>query len=163
MKNERGITLIALIIYVVVMTFVVAGISAITTSFYSNMNSMDKTSESAVAFSRFNMYFLNDIKSTNVKIQPYSGSSSDSIVESSKLTLSMSDASGNIKAVTYSMRDDGLYRDQVKVCDKLTSVKFTTYPNKKNLVIVNIKFRNYEKTTSYILEPRKTEDNTTTI
>lgn len=69
MKKEQGITLITLIIYVLLMTFILAGISSITASFYSNMNEFDKESESAVAYSKFNMYFLTDIKRKNAKIE----------------------------------------------------------------------------------------------
>lgn len=158
MRNERGITLIALIIYVILMTFVVAGISAITTSFYGNMNLMDETSESAVAFSKFNMYFINDIKSKNVKI-----ATSDSGGSGTSLTMSMTNDKGKIQTVTYAVRDDGIYRENVKVCDKVKSAEFTTGGTNKNVVTVNIKFKNYEKTTSYILEPKIVEDNTPII
>ena len=38
MKNENGVTLISLIIYVILITLVVAGVSAITASLYGNVN-----------------------------------------------------------------------------------------------------------------------------
>ena len=58
MKKEQGITLISLIVYVILLTFIVAAISSITSSFYANINNFDNESESAVAYSKFNMYFL---------------------------------------------------------------------------------------------------------
>ena len=151
MKQERGITLVALIIYVLVITFIVAGVSAITTSFYGNMNSMNQTSKSAVAYSRFNMYFLNDIKSSNVAVL-----SSDT----SSLTLSMTDDKGKVKTVEYSLKDGSLYRDKVRVCDKISELEFKTSGKR---VTVYIKFANYERTTNYMLEPKEMIDDTTII
>ena len=69
MKKEQGITLISLIVYVILMTFVIAAISSITASFYVNINDFDDESESAVAYSKFNMYFINDIKRKDAKIE----------------------------------------------------------------------------------------------
>ena len=57
MKKEKGVTLISLIIYVIMLTFAIAGISAITSSFYSNVNELDGDAKGAVAFSKINMYF----------------------------------------------------------------------------------------------------------
>lgn len=162
MKQERGITLISLIVYVILMTFIVAGVSAITSSFYNNVNSFDKSSESAVSFSKFNMYFLKDIKSDNVKIVNYTSGSGETAVSTTDkkvLTLSMTNEEGKIQTATYEMKDGGLYRDNVKICDDVQDVKFTTYQKTKNLVSVYIKFKNYEKTTSYILEPKNAETN----
>mgnify|MGYP001038271117 CR=1 FL=1 len=42
MKRENGITLVSLIAYIILMTIVVAGITALTSSFYGNLNDMDK-------------------------------------------------------------------------------------------------------------------------
>ena len=52
MKKEQGITLISLIVYVILMTFIVAAMSSITASFYTKINDFDSDSESAVAYSQ---------------------------------------------------------------------------------------------------------------
>lgn len=146
MKNERGITLIALIIYIILMTFVVAGVSSITASFYGNLNEMDKSSESAVSFAKFNMYFINDIKSENVKIV----SSGTNYIE-----LSLKNKSGDTQTVKYSIQNDTLYRDKIKICDKIKDSKITAnQEGKKVTVDIYLKIDNYEKTTSYVLEPK---------
>lgn len=69
MKKEQGITLITLILYVILMTFVVAGVSVVTSAFYTNVNEFDKESEYAVSFAKFNMYFINDIKNEDVQVE----------------------------------------------------------------------------------------------
>lgn len=149
MKNEKGITLIALIIYIILMTFVVAGVSAITTSFYGNLNEMDKTSESAVSFAKFNMYFIKDIKNENVKVI----SSGSNYVE-----LSIKDNDGKPQTVKYSIQNGMLYRDKVKICDKIKESRITT-SNENTVITVYLKIDNYEKTTAYALEPKNNKDN----
>ena len=101
MKNEQGITLIALIVYIIIMTFVVAGVTAITNSFYNNLNEVDKTSESAVSFAKFNMYFLKDIKSENVRI--VSGGD-----DSKQIQISFTNKKGDTETVKYSVQNKAL-------------------------------------------------------
>lgn len=143
MKNERGITLIALIVYIILMTFVVAGVTAITNSFYNNINEMDKTSESAVSFAKFNMYFINDIKSENVRIV----SSSPNQVQ-----ISFKNKDGQDQTVKYSVQNKTLYRDKIKICDKVNDANITTNTS-TNTITVKLLINNYEKTTVYALEP----------
>lgn len=180
MRNEKGITLIALIIYIILMTFVVAGVTAITTSFYGNLNEMDKTSESAVAFSKFNMYFINDIKSENVKI----ANSGTNYIE-----LSF----GNKPAVKYSVQNGTLYRDKIKICDKIKDFKIELNgasntdmaepmsiednksistrglissglkPTSAPIITIYLKIDNYEKTTTYVLEPKNDKNGSVVI
>lgn len=143
MKKERGITLIALIVYIILMTFVVAGVTAITNSFYNNINEMDKTSESAVSFAKFNMYFINDIKSENVRIV----SSSPNQVQ-----ISFKNKDGQDQTVKYSVQNKTLYRDKIKICDKVNDANITTNTS-TNTITVKLLINNYEKTTVYALEP----------
>lgn len=148
MKNEKGITLIALIIYVILMTFVVAGVSAITSSFYTNLNEVDENSKSAVAFSKFNMYFIKDIKSKDVRIE---SSSKDQI------QLSFTDDNEKNETVRYSVQNNSLYRNKVKICDDIKDVKITVDNNTEGRnpsVTVYLKIKKYEKTTTYALEPK---------
>lgn len=144
MKKEKGVTLISLIVYVILMTFVVAGISAITTTFYTNVNDMDKSSESSVSFSKFNMYFINDIKSENVRIVD---STSTSVV------LSFKGNNGAQQTVTYKAQGDGLYRDKVKIFNKLKDIKIDANET-SGIVTVYLKINDYEKTTAYKLEKK---------
>ena len=71
MRNEKGITLIFLIVYVILITLIIAGMSLITTSFYKNVRQFDNESDSVVSYSKFNMVFLNDIKKDNIQIDDY--------------------------------------------------------------------------------------------
>lgn len=147
MTKERGITLISLIIYVILMTFVVAGVTSVTASFRTNVGEVDKDAKSAVAYAKFNMYFLNDIKSENVHIV---SSSRD------RIELSLTNRNGDIENVKYSVQNNSLYRNKVKICDNVKSVTIlTSKANGMNneTVVVRLRINDYDKTTTYTLEP----------
>ncbi len=142
MKNEKGITLITLILYVILMTFVVALISAVSSSFYASVNEFDHESESAVAFSKFNMYFVNDIKRDDV-----------SIVENTDtyIVLSYPAEDGNTEEVVeYSVQNRALYRNKVKICDDVEEISISVKEDK--IIEINIKIGVYAKTTTYVIE-----------
>ena len=90
MKKEHGVTLISLIIYIIVLLFVLTIVTKLTSALYFNLHDMDKQSDAVVSISKFNMYFLNDIKNKPVTA---SVSGTDSI----ELTYS-----NNSEKITYS-------------------------------------------------------------
>ena len=154
MKKEQGITLITLIIYILLMTFILAGVSSITASFYSNTNEFDKESESAVAYSKFNMYFLTDIKRKNASIE----SSGRNYVIITYEDDGNSVGSGDITVegaetgrVEYSKQNDSLYRNKVKICDNVDDAVFTT-DIEENTVRVEVIIGEYQRSTVYKLE-----------
>lgn len=154
MKNEKGITIISLIIYVIILTFVVAGMSAITSSFYSNVSEVEGDSKGAVAFSKINMVMLNDVKSDGVELK---------IDETSEHKMSLKIA-GEI--VDYKIQNKALYRNDVKICDKVeTESSFFSYEktNYNSKITLDITIDNYRKITTYVLEPNAIKDNSITI
>ncbi len=145
MINNRGITMISLIIYIIVITFILSGLTAITTSFYKNVNEVDQGSESAVSFSKFNMYFLNDIKEEKAKIED---------VTSNGKSITLSFTRGNSKqTVTYKLLSGSIYRDKVKICDKVKDLNIDAVPGGTSITI-DINISDYEKTTTYKVEPK---------
>lgn len=143
MKNEKGITLIALIVYVMLMTFIVGGVTAITTSFRSNVSEYDKTTKSAVAFSKFNMYLIKDIKSKNVKLY--------GDVKENEFQLQFKDSSGNATYVKYSVQNNILYRNSVKICD---NVRQAIFSGSGRIINVSLLIGNFSKTTTYAIESK---------
>lgn len=160
MKKEQGITLISLIVYVILMTFIIAGISSITASFYANINSFDNESESAVAYAKFNMYFINDIKRKGAQIQE---AYDDYIIISYTIE---STETQNIEGVTisgndtvsveYLVQNNILYRNKVKICEDVDSILITA-DEENNSVKISMTIGDYEKTTTYVLENLDTE------
>lgn len=148
MRSQRGVTLISLIIYVIIMTFVIAMISRISSSFYSNMKEFDGESESAVAYSKFNMYFLNDIKREGVNVEE---------VFDSYIILSYTKDEEIVK-IEYSVQNKSLYRNKVKICDDVENVKITSN-EEKNTVTINLKIKEYEKNTTYAIRNKRDMSN----
>ena len=68
MKQEKGITLVSLIMYVAVMIIVLAVMSSVITNFYKNNQSLDARVEEILEFNKFNTYFLKEIKLYNNNI-----------------------------------------------------------------------------------------------
>lgn len=154
MKNEQGITLITLIVYVILMTFIVAGASSITASFYSNINEFDKASEEAVSYSKFNMYFITDIKRQNAKITQ---SSNNYVVISYEDIVEVDNGSGIVVQekktgnVEYSVQNNILYRNKVKICENVKDVLIIA-DNTNNTIKIDMTIGSYKKTTTYKLE-----------
>lgn len=143
MKDQKGITLISLIIYIILMTFVVAGVTSITASFRSNINEYDTTAESAVEFSKFNMYLLNDIKGKNVKIY--------GTVNEREFQLQYDNGDGKYTYVKYSMQNNAIYRNSVKVCD---NVRLASFSGGGKSLTVSMQINKYTKTTTYAIESK---------
>ena len=69
MKSQKGVTLIALVIYVIVLTIVVSILAMISSFFFSNVNFVKEQANYAPEFNKFNMFFIQDVKNNkNLKI-----------------------------------------------------------------------------------------------
>lgn len=147
MKKENGITMLSLIIYVLLMIFVVAAISNITASFYKNVNDFDTESESAVAYSKFNMFFLNDIKKDNIEIEDY---------KDNYIILAL-----NGEEIQYSIQNNALYRNKVKICENVNNASITV--NDGNKITINLKIGDYQKVTTYVIENNEFTNNNVII
>lgn len=62
MKSQNGVTLIALVIYVIVLTIVVSILAMISSFFFSNVNFVKEQANYAPEFNKFNMFFIQDVK-----------------------------------------------------------------------------------------------------
>ncbi|MBQ6992339.1 MAG: hypothetical protein IJN50_05485 [Clostridia bacterium] len=69
MKNQRGITLTSLIIYIVLIFLIIVILARVSVYFTSNMSEISKESSSISEIDKFNMYFLKDTKKTGNKIE----------------------------------------------------------------------------------------------
>ena len=61
MKSEKGVTLISVTIYVIVMTLLVAIISVITNYFYKNVELNSKQEEINNQYTKFISYFTEEV------------------------------------------------------------------------------------------------------
>lgn len=108
-KNENGVTLASLVLYVIVFSIILGLLVNLTSITYRNMNNIDSKSYSSEEFNKFNLNFIKDIKNCyDVRIENNSGNV--------KIVLS------NGVNYNYILSERAIYRDKIKIADKI--VKF---------------------------------------
>ena len=61
MKSQKGITLISLTVYVIVMAIVVGVVAIISTFFYSNINDTNVDINPITEYTKFNSFFSDEV------------------------------------------------------------------------------------------------------
>lgn len=139
MKEEKGITLGTITIYVIALLIIVGLISTITSFFYSNIINVNDNSRNMAQITKFNMYFLNDIKNAN--------NTATVSVDNTNITFS----SGNV----YIFKDNAIYQNKVKICDNVKNAQFKLEEkdNKKIVTVLLSIGDNLEvtRTTKYVM------------
>lgn len=62
MKSQKGVTLVALVIYIIVFTIVISILSVISSFFFSNVNFVKEQANYAPEFNKFNMFLYRMLK-----------------------------------------------------------------------------------------------------
>ena len=146
MKKENGITLISLIIYIIVLLLAVSMLSTISSYFYSNVSEINSESKYIGEYNKFNMFFLEDIKSIGVKFN-------NIITDKDNLIIELYNENTN-KTIKYSYEENIIYRDNVVICKNVTN--FTAEQIKEDIIRIYIKFgenneNQFEKTVDYVM------------
>lgn len=150
MRNQKGITMASLGIYIVVCMIVVATLATITANYNNAIKDMDAESEYAAEYSKFNLYFLEETKNAlNKKATITNGTNYNSIKFET----------GN--EFKYDITSKILYlkkntEEEIKLIKKVASCEFNLYSeNGKNVIIVNIKIGETEaRELKYTLEDK---------
>ena len=141
MKKEKGITMISLVVYVAVMTVVIGVMSSIITNFYQNTDAVQENIQEIVEFSKFNNYFLKEVKTIDNKV--------DHISTDNNYILF---TSGN----SFSISNDEIYYNNIKICDNVQSMQISLGKNgngiNKSIINVTLIFESFNKSISYKLE-----------
>ena len=141
MKNQKGITLVSLVLYVIIMTIVLGVMSVILDSFYNNTEAVQGNVQEIVEFNKFNNYFLKEVKKHNNKV--------DSI--SNEYILFKS---GN----SFSLLNDAVYYNSIKICDNVQRLQFTLVKDNEDeedeysIISVTLLFAHFSKTMNYKIE-----------
>lgn len=121
LKNQKGITLISLIVYVIVMLMVVTIVGTITSYFYANVNTQYEESKDEDGETTLDMYLTNDLKNKEIEIKtgelekvPTEGTKTINLIYNDKTSI------------IYTITNNGIYRNAVKVYNiKDTEMIFT--------------------------------------
>ena len=144
MKKERGITLVSLVMYVVVLTVVIELVMLFNGDFYPKIASLNEENILAENFNKFNLSFLKDVKE----------SATASIVQkNSDIVIALS----NGAHYYYVEQDGAIYREKIKIVDNINSFSVNYYSlSNKNILRVGIIFgenenKQFGRTINYIL------------
>ena len=117
MKNNRGITLTSLIIYVIGMVIVVSLIATLTTFFYKNVN-VDNISKDTTQYTKFSNLFLKEInKKDNDVIE------CKTIEEDGQKVSYIIFSDGN--QYTYKSENKSVYKNNIKICKDVEECEFS--------------------------------------
>lgn len=142
MKSEKGVTLMSLATYIVLMMIVIAILATVRTNFQSNLKEINQQGTEVSEISKFNMYFLQEVKKQGNKINSISNN------EISFIT-------GN----KYIYRDNKIYLEDVTdgtsiiIASNIIKCVFDkSVENGKNIVSVTIQANNANETINeYVL------------
>lgn len=133
MRSQKGITLISLTVYIIVMIIVVAIVSVVSTYFYSNTNALADTVNPMTEYTKFNSFFSEEVNNQNAKVL---ACEQDYIVFD------------HGSQYTYVADNRGIYRNNVKICKDVENCTFATkIQNGKQVVTVTIKIGSAEERT----------------
>ena len=136
MKSERGITLISITIYVIVMTLLVALISIITNYFYKNINISSKQEEINNQYTKFVSYFSEEVNNPENKILEVKTENDETDNKISYIIFS----SGN--QYTFVKQNKAIYQGKVKIASFIKDCDFIL--ENETTLKVNITFEGEE-------------------
>ena len=141
MKSQKGITLMSLIVYIIVVVVALTMLATITVSFRGAVNNVDEDAETIADYNRFNMYILKEVKKTENDIIDCT----DTYVEFS------TGAKYQYEENTIYLLENG---KEIALVENITKCKFAKNDeNGKVSLQVDIKIGNQdEKTVEYTLQ-----------
>jgi hypothetical protein len=121
MKKQKGITLMALTIYVVIFTIVIGIVSTLTSYFYKNIMHFDETTKSYSEINKFNMYFLQDIKENGTVVANLINDNN----EENYIGITLYN-SNNYETYIYEFKaeDNAIYRNGNIICKNIKLAQF---------------------------------------
>ena len=142
MKNNRGITLTSLIIYIIGMTLVIATITTLTTYFYKNVNIEEISDDSATQYTKFTSIFTEEInKESNRVVDSKILKDEGGNTEESYIIFS----SGN--QYTFKKVNKSIYKNNIKICENIETCDFSyTFVDSIYKIKVNLKTKSIDMT-----------------
>lgn len=143
MKNNRGITLTSLIIYVIGMVIVVSIISTLTAFFYKNIDITD-IDDTTSQYTKFSSIFLDEINRDNNKVIEYK-----TTLENDNKVSYIIFSSGN--QYTFKSENSSIYKNKIKICDNVEDCDFScSFVDSRYVVKVNFRTKSIDMSEEYI-------------
>ena len=146
MKQEKGVTLMALTVYIIIFLIVLSLLGVITSDFHNGIGRVQNSMTSPEEFNKFNVEFVKDVKSSYYA----------EIKQDSTGIQIVLDNGTNYRYIT---NEKAIYRNQVKLSKNIILFEATNEKteNNKNIVSVtagtgkDITNLNFNKTIKYVL------------
>lgn len=156
MRTEKGVTLITVTIYIIVMLIMISIITVLTSYFYKNVDIQSISQNFNQQYTKFNSYFVKEVnKRGNKVVDIQSVSIPKDEEENAETNTSQQNyivfSSGN--QYTYIPKNQGIYMNKVKIAQNITGCTFSIHKeeNEKTTVTVTILGDNFERETNYTL------------
>ena len=147
MKNEKGITLQALVLYVIMFSVTIALLASLSSYIFGNLDNISEAQASSEEFNKFNINIIEDVKS-------------------SKVAQANQDSSGNViialengATYTYKANEKSIYKGKVKIARNIVEFSANTgVENNKNIIEVTVSTGKnasnivFSKTIKYVLK-----------
>ena len=139
MKNNKGITLTSLIIYIIGMMIILATIATLTSFFRKNIK-VDKITTDTTQFTKFSSIFSDEINNKNNTIIECK-----TVREDNYKTSYIIFSSGN--QYTFMEKSNAIYKNNFKICEQVNDCDFSyNYVNSKYQITVNFVTNNINLT-----------------
>ena len=140
MKNQNGITLMSLVIYIIVFIIVVGIMGTIINRFYNNNYTLEEHTQELIEFNNFNTYFLKEIKKIDNKIDK---------VEDTYILFS----SGN----SFSYNNEKIYYNNIPISEGVKEMNINYLIEndieiREDVICVELVFENFRKSMKYKIE-----------
>lgn len=138
MKSEKGITLISLTLYLMVMVFVMAIIMYVSGFFHTNVTGIKEQSKETSEFTKFNSFFIEEVKKE--------GNSILYVSHDKKYIIFSSDN-------RFTFRNNAIYLNNQSICGNVEYAAFqSTETGGKVEIKVIIQFQNgFSRTMEYYM------------
>jgi len=148
-RSKKGITLVSLTIYIIVMLIVVSIVSTISLYFYNNVLNVDDDSQNLAEFNKFNMYFLEETKKAGNMVVSVETNGEGTSKKTSQIRFS------NDEVYTFIKQDEAIYKGKARICENVKDCTFTTeLVDGKEVVNVNLIIGNeneFNQTVEYVV------------
>lgn len=147
MQTEKGVTLISVTIYIIVMLIIVTVIAVLTSYFYQNVDINSVSEDFNQQYTKFNSYFTEEVNRKGNKILD--------IIEPEEITdenmqVYIVFSSGN--QYTF-IPEQGIYMNNVKIAENIIACTFDRNENEqgKTTITVILSGENTQRETTYTL------------
>lgn len=145
MKSEKGITLISVIIYVIVMLLVVTIASILTGYFYNNIDINNTEQNANVEFTKFNSFFTEEV---NIRGNTILESDTEGTSTGQKYIVF---STGN--QYTYIKNNKSIYKNNSKIASDIEEFNLKiNNSDSKTTIEIELTSGNISKTTTYALK-----------